>query len=131
MAGLFLELRKKRKKLELNKNQLMILSTSTHQAPRPAVKPMEEITVKQEFIEQCAKRRPPLKERYQAQFRDNMQLKMEIMKLRKWVRRLQRKVKKHKKNIAVPRPETVSLAIQTKDRTNDFNSYADINRSCI
>lgn len=55
------------------------------QNPTPAMRPVEEVIIKQELIEQCAKIRAHIQERYQSQFNENMQLKLEIIKLRKQV----------------------------------------------
>jgi len=51
--------------------------------PTPAEGPVGEVVIKQKFIEQCAKRRAPIQDKYRSQFKENMQLKLEIIKLRK------------------------------------------------
>jgi len=51
--------------------------------PTPAEGPVGEVVIKQKFIEQCAKIRPPIQDRYRSQFKENMQLKLEMINLRK------------------------------------------------
>ena len=51
--------------------------------PKPATGLGNKFIVKQEWVEQCERRRPPLKEKYQLQFRETMWLKMEVWKPRK------------------------------------------------
>lgn len=50
----------------------------------------EEVLIKQEWIEMCEQRRPPVKQKYQLQFRETMRLKMEVRNLRKEVQRMQK-----------------------------------------
>lgn len=84
------------------------------------VRPMDEVIIKQEFIEKCARRRAPIQDGYRSQFKVNMQLKREIIKVRKQVLHLWRQVQKQKRNvgrpIVNPRAETTSAIVQTKDR---------------
>ena len=53
----------------------------------PATK-MEEVLVKQEWVELCEQRRLLIKQRYQLQFKKTMRLKMEVRKLRKQVHQM-------------------------------------------
>lgn len=71
--------------------------------------------VKQDWIEQYEKRRPPLKERYQLEFGETMQLKMEVLKLRKKVSRLKKKARKYKWKVLKPNVEVSSTTIHTDD----------------
>lgn len=83
-------------------------------SPTPTTRPIEEVTVKQEFIEQCARRRPPLKERYQSQFNELMQLEIDNMRLRKRVLCLQRGARRYRKKIAKLKTGVFPLAAQTR-----------------
>jgi len=81
----------------------------------PTTRPVEEVTVKQEFIEQCARRVPPLKERYQYQFNELMQLKIDNLRLRKRVLHLQKGARRYMRKIAILKTGTSPSAAQVRD----------------
>ena len=62
----------------------------TKAVPRdsPPAAGVEGIQVKQEEAELCGSRRPPIKQRYQHQFKETMRLKMEVRNLRRKVHRM-------------------------------------------
>ena len=71
---------------------------------------MEDLIIKQEFTKEYERIRAPIQEWYWSQFKESMQLKLEVINLRKKVLHLRRWVWKHKNNFGRP---TMNLGAKT------------------
>lgn len=75
----------------------------------------DEMVVKQKWIDLCEQWRLPVKQKYRLQFKETMQFKTEVKRLRRQVHRLKKQVKKYKRRAKKPKATMAEAETQVDE----------------